>query len=73
MSSDADRLEADHEREAAGEEQSREGGDERLNVEVLDEHADEQADDGAPERAMTGIATTRPQPVARAVGQQDRR
>ena len=41
---DPDRLEAHDERETAGEEQSRERGDERLHVEVLDEDADEQAD-----------------------------
>ena len=44
---DPDRLEADDERQTAGEEQPGQRGDERLHVEVLDEDADEQADRGA--------------------------
>ena len=46
---DADRLEAHHERQSAGQEQSGERGDERLHVEVLDEDADDQADRGTDE------------------------
>ena len=46
---DLDRRQAHHEREPAREEQPRERGDERLHVEVLHEHADQQADRGAAE------------------------
>ena len=65
---DADRLEAHHEREAAGEEQSRQRGDERLHVEVLHEDADEQADHGARTRIVTGTTTHGGHPVAEQLG-----
>ena len=46
--------EAHDERQAAGEEEPRQRRDERLDVEVLHEHADEQADRRAAEDASPG-------------------
>ena len=51
---DPDRLEADDEGQSAGEEQPGQRRDERLDVEVLDEDADDQPDARADEDASPG-------------------